>query len=96
MKLGEALGAVPALKQESAAMGDFRERVGEIARFAGEDQGRIAFEPFLDTLSVNGVHINRCLTHLLRAPTVGRPCRAHGACPARPSTGAFSLPGTGS
>ena len=46
--LGEALGAVAALQQESLAGGDARELLLQVARLAGKNQRRKGRELLLD------------------------------------------------
>jgi hypothetical protein len=48
MKLGETLGAIATLQKKSPSGDNVSESAGEIARFAGENQRRIAFEAIFD------------------------------------------------
>jgi hypothetical protein len=49
-ELGERLGAVTGLQQEGVAVGDVRQLRGEVARLAGEDEGRQGGQPRLGLL----------------------------------------------
>ena len=79
-RIGEALGAVAALQQETFALGDAAERLLEVARLAGKHQRRdssqAAARPSASALLV------RVLGHLddrLASPTVTRPSLGHDA-----------------
>ena len=71
VKLREALGAMAALQEKRAPLGDFRESAGEISRFPGEDQRWIARQLSLDTRPVGGVRVIRRLARTKSAPPVG-------------------------
>jgi hypothetical protein len=81
--LGEALGAVAALEQETLAHGDPAERLLEIARLAREDQRRERRELPLDGLQGGLVRIFGDLHDRLPAPTVARPTLGHDRPPLR-------------
>ena len=87
--LGEALGAVAALQQETFAHGDPAERLLEAARLTGKDQRRKAGELPLDRFERGLVGVFRDLENGLLAPTVARPTLGHDAPPLdlSPSTG---------
>ena len=71
--LGEALGAIAALQQESLAGGDPRQRVLQIARLAGKHQRRKGRELLLDVGQRLLVRIIRHLHDRLAAPAIGAP-----------------------
>ena len=101
MKLGEALGTVPTLEEKSAPASDLRERIHEIARFAGKYQRWISLQLILDAGAAGGIGIIRRLAHFPATPPVGRPGGRHDGLltarvPAEVSPTASSLPGTGS
>src|SRR6185295_14861765 len=87
--LGEALGAVAALQQETFAHGDPAERLLQAARLTGKDQRRKAGELPLDRFERRLVRVVRHLENGLLAPTVARPTLGHDAPPLdlSPSTG---------
>ncbi len=82
-RLGETLGAVAALQQETFAHGDAAERLGEIAGLAGEDERRKAGELPLDRLEGSLIGIFGHLDDRLAAPTVARPTLGHDRPPLR-------------
>ena len=70
--LGEALGAIAALQQESLAGGDLRQRLFQVARLAGKDQRRKSGKLRLDVGQRLGVRIIRHLhNRLARARNPG-------------------------
>ncbi len=71
--LAEALGAIPALQQERFAPGRLAERPFELARFAGENQRRIAGKLALGVGQRRAVAIDRRLLNRLRPPTLRGP-----------------------
>ena len=69
----ETLGAVAALQQERLAGGGFAESLFELARFARENQRRIAGELPLSVGERRAVGIDRRLRNRLRPPALGGP-----------------------
>ena len=80
--LGEALGAIAALEQESLASLRRAEHALQLARFAGEDQRRIAGKLALDLGERGAVAIDRLLLDRPRSPALGCPAAlGHGKTP---------------
>ena len=75
--LGEALGAVAALQQESLAVRDVSKPGFELARLACKNQRRIGGEPRLDGGERRQVGIDRRLLDRQLAPGRGCPLLAH-------------------
>ena len=73
--LGEALGAVAALKQERFARRGSAEHALELPRLAGENERRIAGELALGLAQRRRVTIDGRLLDRLRPPAVGGPTR---------------------
>ena len=69
----EALGAIPALQQERLAAGRLAQRLLELARFASENQRRIAGKLALGVGQRRAVGINRRLRDRLGPPALGGP-----------------------
>ena len=81
MMLGEALGAVAALQQESLARGDPPKRFLQLARLACKDQRRKGGELPLDRLQCGRIWIVRHLHDGLGPPAFGRPPVVHEPAP---------------
>ena len=75
--LGEAFGAIAALKQESLALGNPAELALELAGLAGENQGRKPLQALFDLGKPRGIRIIRHLTQRTAAPTVRCPHARH-------------------
>ncbi len=75
--LGEALGAVAALQQETLAQGDAAERLLEVAGFTCKNQRREGRELALDRFERRLVRIFGNLQDRLPAPTLTRPTLGH-------------------
>ena len=75
--LGEALGAVAALQQESLAVGDARQRLLQAARLTGKDQRRKSRKLLFDVIQRLRVRIIRHLLDRFLAPAIGRPTFGH-------------------
>jgi len=79
--LGETLGAVSALQQESLAPGHARQLLLQAARFAGKHQRRKGRQLFFDVGQRLPVRIIRDLLNWLFSPAIGRPTFRHHALP---------------
>jgi hypothetical protein len=77
MMLGEALGAVAALQQESIAGGDLTECAFQPPRFAREDERGKSRKLFFDFRELRPVRIFRNLQNGFRAPAIRRPTLGH-------------------
>jgi hypothetical protein len=75
--LGEALGAVAALKQEGLACGYTRKRLFQVAGLTCKNQRRKRGELRLDVGQSLGIGINRHLLYRFGAPAVGGPPLGH-------------------
>ena len=75
--LGEALGAVAALKQERLAGRNAGQRFLQVPRLAGKHQRRKGRQLRFDVAQRLGVGILRHLQHRLGAPAVGCPPLGH-------------------
>ncbi len=76
-RVGEALGAIPALQQETLALSDLAQRGLEVASFAGEDERRIGRELPLNSLEDRKIRIFRNLHDRLAAPIIAGPSLTH-------------------
>jgi hypothetical protein len=76
--LGEALGAIAALEQESLAFGHLGERALQLARLACKNERRKAGELLLDAFERLRVRKSRHLLNGLAPPAIGRPPLGHG------------------
>ena len=81
MVLGETLGAVAALQQETLARRYPAQRPLEVARLPGEHQRREGRDQRLDLVQCLPVRILRGLHDRLCAPAVGRPTLGHDSIP---------------
>ena len=75
--LGKAFRAVAALQQESLAVGDPRQLLLQVSRFAGKNQRRECRQLLFDVGQSLLVRIVRDLLNWLLAPAVGRPTFRH-------------------
>ena len=78
MKFGEAFGAIAALQQEGAALGDFGEIGLERARFARKHERRMRFEGGGRSLERGLVEIVGQMPCLVSLPAIGCPIGRHG------------------
>ncbi|GGI77239.1 hypothetical protein GCM10007973_12690 [Polymorphobacter multimanifer] len=79
VEIGEALGAVPALEQESLARLDIGKCCGQITRLAGEHQRRIGFDLGFHRGRGSGIGVAGKLAGFMVAPAFGGPGGVHGA-----------------
>ena len=78
-RIGEAFGAIPALQQETLALGDAAQRLLQVARLARKNQRRIARELTLDALQHLVVRVLGDLDNRLSSPAIARPTFGHDA-----------------
>ena len=79
--LGEALGAIAALKQKSLARGHAGKLRLQFPRLTGENQRREGRELILDLDDRRGIRVDRNLLDRLGAPAVWAPSRGHSLSP---------------